>query len=322
MGVTKERENIDNELFRSADALARRFVQRWDLHARQVKDGRYICIQKPLTREHLFAHLHGEITLGTYVLSKKNLARFIIIDADDEDGFKRLAHLGLKIAKDQIPSYLEDSRRGGHLWIFFSKALRSREARSFGKKLLQKHEVNNVELFPKQDKLVNGPGSLIRMPFGIHKLSGERYGFFNPDGSSIASTMGEQIHRVSAPETVSEEVFESSKAYQSSKRPTTPYKRPGESTGLLSDRIKASVTVLEFVSQYVELEKRGYTAIGHCPFHEDEHPSFAVNIEENYWYCFTGCGGGSIIDFWSQMRKKQGLDPGFIATIADLTKFL
>lgn len=309
---------IDTELVRSAEALARRFVQRWDLHARQVKDGRYICIQKPLTREHLFAHLNGEITLGAYILSKKNLARFIVIDADDDDGFKRLANLAMKIAKDQIPAYLEGSRRGGHLWIFFSVAVNGKEARLFGKGLLSKYKVKEVELFPKQDKLLSGPGSLIRMPFGFHKLSGERYGFYYPDGSPIAATFVEQIQLLSTPETVSKEVFENLKAYQSSKRSKTPYKRPGESTDPLSERIKDSVTVFDFVSQYVNLERRGKTAVGHCPFHEDEHPSFAVNIEENYWHCFAGCGGGSLIDFWSKMREKKGLNPGFIFTITDL----
>ena len=29
----------------------------------------------------------------------------------------------------------------------------------------------------------------------------------------------------------------------------------------------------------------------------DLHPSFGVNTEGNYWHCFAGCGGGSVIDF-------------------------
>jgi hypothetical protein len=303
--VKKEREFIEGDQFRFADELAKRFVQRWDLHAHQVADGRYICIHKPLKTEHLFAHLKGEITLGAYILSKKNLARFIVFDADDPMGFDRLAHLAVSIAKEQVPSYLEESRRGSHLWIFFSKAIQSREARSFGKKLLRKHEVDNVELFPKQDKLVNGPGSLIRMPFGIHKLSGERYGFFNPDGSPLAHTLGEQIHMLSAPHTVPDGAFESSITYESSKWSSTSLNRFGESTDTLSERIKASVPVLEFVSQYVDLRLTGSGAIGYCPFHEDQRPSFGVNDKGNYWHCFAGCGGGSIIDFWMKLKAED-----------------
>ena len=50
-----------------------------------------------------------------------------------------------------------------------------------------------------------------------------------------------------------------------------------------------------------ELETTGAAIKGtqaKCPFHDDGHPSFSVNIEENYWHCFAGCGGGSIIDFY------------------------
>jgi len=68
----------------------------------------------------------------------------------------------------------------------------------------------------------------------------------------------------------------------------------------LSERIKASVTVLEFVSQYVELTPTKSGAIGLCPFHDDHRPSFGVNAEGNYWHCFAGCGEGSVIAFWMQ----------------------
>lgn len=320
--MKNEREFIGGEEFRSEDELARRFVQRWDLHALQLVDGRYLCIHQPLKQEHLFAHLRGEITLGAYILSKNNLARFIVFDADDPQGFDRLARLAVSMAKEQVPSYLEGSRRGGHLWFFFSKAVRNREARAFGNSMLRKHRVENVELFPKQDNLVSGPGSLIRMPFGIHKVNGERYGFFNPDGSPIAPTVGEQIHMLSAPQTVPEAVFESSKAHDSSKRSSASHNRSGEATDGLSERIKASIPVLEFISRYVDLKSVENGAVGHCPFHEDDHPSFRVNARENYWHCFADCGGGSIIDFWMKWRQKQGLEASFVATITELADML
>ena len=78
---------------------------------------------------------------------------------------------------------------------------------------------------------------------------------------------------------------------------------PEELAGTLSERIKASVTVLEFVSQYVELKPTASGAVGLCPFHDDHHPSFGVNAEGNYWHCFAGCGGGSVIDFYIKWRK-------------------
>jgi DNA primase len=79
---------------------------------------------------------------------------------------------------------------------------------------------------------------------------------------------------------------------------------------------------MEFVGRYVNLRPNEGGALGLCPFHDDQHPSFGVNEKGNYWHCFAGCGGGSIIDFWSLWRKKNGLDPSFVATITDMAELL
>ena len=71
----------DTELSRPALVLAQRFVQRWDLYARQVDDGSYICVHEPLNVDHLFAHLRGGITLGAYLLDQESRARFLVLDA-------------------------------------------------------------------------------------------------------------------------------------------------------------------------------------------------------------------------------------------------
>jgi hypothetical protein len=31
-----------------------------------------------------------------------------------------------------------------------------------------------------------------------------------------------------------------------------------------------------------------------CPFHDDRHPSFSFNVDEDRWKCFAGCGGGRL----------------------------
>jgi DNA primase len=77
------------------------------------------------------------------------------------------------------------------------------------------------------------------------------------------------------------------------------------------------VTVLEFVGRYVDLKPIKNGAIGRCSFHDDHRPSFGVNAEGNYWHCFAGCGGGSVIDFWMRWR---GCD--FAAAIAELAELL
>ena len=122
----------DTELSRPALVLAQRFVQRWDLYARQVDDGSYVCVHELLNVGLLLAHLRGEITLGAYLLNQEGKARFLVLDADDPQGWERLGHLARVLAGESIPAYLERSRRGGHLWLFLAQAVAGSQARAFG----------------------------------------------------------------------------------------------------------------------------------------------------------------------------------------------
>jgi hypothetical protein len=297
-------------------AIARRFIQRWDIHACQLDDGRYICVHEPLTTSLIFAHLRGEITLGTYLLNRDSEAHFIVLDADNDQSFENLSTLARKLAGEGIPGYLETSRRGGHLWFFFEEAVAGEEARRFGKAIINTHELENIELYPRQDRLGDGPGSLIRLPFGVHRKSGKRYGFHAPDMKPLAPTLRQQALLIGGAHTVSNMVLA---AHQNDSKGSVVEKPPTvnvSNSGMLSEQIKRSMTVLEFVSQYVQLSPDG---AGKCPFHDDEHPSFSVNDKGNYWHCFAGCGGGSIIDFWMKWREKQGLNSTFQSVVHDLT---
>jgi hypothetical protein len=119
----------DAELSRPALVLAQRFIQRWDLHAHQLDDGSYVCVHEPLNVGHLFAHLRGEITLGAYLLDQESRARFLVLDADDAQDWDRLGHLARTLAGEDVPVYLERSRREGHLWLFLAEAVTGRYAR-------------------------------------------------------------------------------------------------------------------------------------------------------------------------------------------------
>jgi hypothetical protein len=58
-------------------------------------------------------------------------------------------------------------------------------------------------------------------------------------------------------------------------------------------------------SRYVDLKPTASSATGLCPFHDDHHPSLEVSDEGNYWNCFAGCGGGSVIDFWTEWKRSN-----------------
>lgn len=103
-------------------------------------------------------------------------------------------------------------------------------------------------------------------------------------------------------------------------RPEPQYEKVSPKDGRhLSERIKRSISVVDFVRRYVALDSRGR---GLCPFHEDTHHSFQVHEGKNFWHCYSGCGGGSLIDFWMTWRTKQGQDASFTATIKELAQIL
>ena len=55
--------------------------------------------------------------------------------------------------------------------------------------------------------------------------------------------------------------------------------------------------IVDIVSGYVKLQKRGGTYFGLCPFHNEKSPSFSVSPNKQMFYCF-GCGvGGSVYTF-------------------------
>ena len=293
----------DTEFSRSIVDLARRFVQRWDIHCQQLPDGRYISINQPMTVDHLAAHLRGEITLGTYVLDPQSQAKFMVLDADDDAKFQELMALAERLPREEAPAYLEISRRGGHAWFFFEKAVAGGLARAFGQGLLAAHHLSDMEVYPKQGSLKSGPGSLIRMPFGIHQLTGKRYGFVSPAGDPISPTLRGQIQALSFPQIVSTGAVLRYQGFVPSEPPKPLPRSPGEASGTVSERIKGSITAMEFIGQYVELKPTGSGGLGYCPFHDDQRKSFGVSAKGNYWSCFAGCGGGSIIDFWMKWRK-------------------
>ena len=63
------------------------------------------------------------------------------------------------------------------------------------------------------------------------------------------------------------------------------------------DDLLARVNVLDIVEARVKLKRTGKNYSGLCPFHKEKSPSFTVNSEKQFYYCF-GCGaGGNSLSF-------------------------
>ena len=63
------------------------------------------------------------------------------------------------------------------------------------------------------------------------------------------------------------------------------------------EEVRQKNDIVDVVSQYVRLTRRGSTYFGLCPFHSEKTPSFSVTPGKQMYYCF-GCGaGGNVYNF-------------------------
>ena len=63
------------------------------------------------------------------------------------------------------------------------------------------------------------------------------------------------------------------------------------------DDLLDRVDIVEVIDRRVKLRKSGKNYTARCPFHEEKTPSFSVNPEKQFYYCF-GCGaGGNALGF-------------------------
>lgn len=65
----------------------------------------------------------------------------------------------------------------------------------------------------------------------------------------------------------------------------------------LIDQVRGASDIVDIISEYVPLKKKGANYFGLCPFHAEKTPSFSVNQAKQIYHCF-GCGeGGNVFTF-------------------------
>ncbi|QNW69375.1 DNA primase [Staphylococcus aureus] len=79
------------------------------------------------------------------------------------------------------------------------------------------------------------------------------------------------------------------------------------------NEIKDKTDILNLVSEYVKLEKRGRNYIGLCPFHDEKTPSFTVSEDKQICHCFGCKKGGNVFQFTQEIK-----DISFVEAVKEL----
>lgn len=79
------------------------------------------------------------------------------------------------------------------------------------------------------------------------------------------------------------------------------------------NEIKDKTDILDLVSEYVKLEKRGRNYIGLCPFHDEKTPSFTVSEDKQICHCFGCKKGGNVFQFTQETK-----DLSFVEAVKEL----
>jgi DNA primase len=67
------------------------------------------------------------------------------------------------------------------------------------------------------------------------------------------------------------------------------------------EAVRHRVSIVSVIGDRVRLERKGQAYLGLCPFHKEKSPSFNVNPERGFFYCFGCHASGNVISFIQQL---------------------
>ena len=295
----------------------RRFLTRRQPYARQQEDGSYRWVFQRLDRLALLSHLQGKETLAIASRDELGQCRWVCVDADGPDGLAQLCVAQQALEVQGLPSLPESSRRGGHLWLFFTLPQPAALATGVVHAVLDRLYISGqlpqvLEVYPDSTEL----GHAVRMPLGIHRRTGLRYPFLNREGSPIdledlpeamACALAQPVIHPEQLRAVAAQFGDSS---QTARVPSpvasqSSVPAPSSTTSAVIRWVDAQVNLLDLLEELApatDMRLAGHGYLGWCPFHDDQAPdangdpgtpSFYVVHNRRYgwsWRCLsTNC---------------------------------
>lgn len=252
--------------------------------------------ERPLEADDIRRHLAGEITLGIYAVNPRTQrVKWLAIDADYKRSLDDLLKLQYELQQDGIQAALEQSRRGGHLWILFETPVLARHARVYVRHLASRLSVQvkgagpteGIELFPKQDRVEAGQfGNAIRAPLGVHRAVNRRYWFYGAKYELEAQMKYlRELRRVT--EQQLSQLIEGLPVVQD-------YVPPSISRDTAAAQGRTGFQILDYVDR-ARLRRAGRNWVTQCPScaaagRDRGRDNLAISVEEPLKYlCWAGC---------------------------------
>ena len=166
---------------------------------------------KELTKDTIRRHLRGEVTCMFYAANPDSQScKWVCLDADYPLGLQHLSVLQDQFLKLGLFPLMEQSRRGGHLWLLAETPLSTVQVRAFVLHTLSALDLPlfdgdvqtpGIEVFPRQNYLESGRfGNGVRGPLGVHRKDFKRYWF-----TGAKFTLSAQLNLLLASRTLTQE---------------------------------------------------------------------------------------------------------------------
>ena len=69
------------------------------------------------------------------------------------------------------------------------------------------------------------------------------------------------------------------------------------------DKVRSASDIVDIISGYLKLKRRGRNFIARCPFHNEKTPSFTISPDKQIYHCFGCSAGGNVFSFLMEHEK-------------------